>query len=197
MRNSTKIIVAAVSLASLAAASIVSAHPGGAYGMGHGQGMGPGAGMMERGHGMGPGGGMGPGYGMAGMHGFDSPAVATARLGDMKAALKITPTQEAAWTAYAAQVQQQMETRQAFHAAMLARMQEPNATFDHEAQHEAMSRLFAAQAEARTALYAVLTPEQQQVFDGRWGPGHGPHMGHMGNMGPMGPMGRPAPAPTN
>ena len=118
MKTTTKIIAATLTVASLAAVSIVSAHPGGGYGMGYGQGMGPGAGMMGQGYGMGPGAGMGQGMGPGGMHGFDSPAVTTARLGDLKATLKIAPAQESVWATYEAQVKQQVQTRQAFHAGL-------------------------------------------------------------------------------
>ena len=177
MKTNIKIISATLAVASLAAVSIVSAHPGGVYGMGYGQGMGPGSGMMGQGYGMGPGAGMGQGMGPGGMHGFDSPAVTTARLGDLKATLKITPAQESVWSTYEAQVRQQVQTRQAFHTAMLAQMQDPKVTIDHNAQHEAMSKLFAAQTEARNALYAVLTPEQKAVFESPRGPGYGRHMG--------------------
>lgn len=177
MKTTTKIIAATLTVASLAAVSIVSAHPGGGYGMGYGQGMGPGAGMMGQGYGMGPGAGMGPGLAMGGMHGFDSPAVMTARLGDLKAALKITPAQEPAWATYEAQVQQQAQTRQAFHAAMLAQTQDPKVTIDRNAQHAAMTKLFAAQTEAPNALYAVLTPEQKAVFERPQRLGYGRHMG--------------------
>ena len=171
MKTATKIIAATLTVAALAAASIVSAHPGGGYDMGYGQGMGPGAGMM------GPAYGMGPGLAMGGMRGTDSPAVITARLGDLKSTLKITPAQESAWATYEAQVRQQVQTRQAFHTAMLAQMQDPKVTIDRNAQHEAMTKLFAAQAEARTALYAVLTPEQKAVFERPQGLGYGRHMG--------------------
>ena len=170
MKTATKIIAATLTVAALAAASIVSAHPGG-YDMGYGQGMGPGAGMM------GPGYGMGPGLAMGGMRGFDSPAVITARLGDLKSTLKITPAQESAWATYEAQVRQQVQTRQAFHTAMLAQMQDPKVAIDHNAQHEAMSKLFAAQTEARNALYAVLAPEQKAVFERPQCLGDGRHMG--------------------
>jgi len=173
MKTTTKFIAATLAVASLAAVSIVSAHPGGDYGMGCGQGMGPGAGMMGQGYGMGPG----------GMHGFDSPAVTAARLGDLKTALKITPAQESVWTTFEAQVRQQVQTRQAFHTAMQAQMQDPKVTIDHNAQHEAMSKLFSAQAEARNALYAVLTPEQKAVFERPQGPGYG-HGRHMGWQAP-------------
>ena len=175
MKTTTKIVAATLTLASLAAVSIVSAHPGGGYGMGYGQGMGPG--MMGQGYGMGPGAGMGPGFGMGGMQGFDSPAVMTARLADLKATLKITSAQEPAWATYEAQVQQQAVTRKAFHAAMLAQTQDPKVTIDRNAQHEAMTKLFAAQSEARNALYAVLTPEQKAAFDRPQRLGYGRHIG--------------------
>jgi len=175
MKTSTKFIVATLAVASLAAVSIVSAHPGGDHGMGYGQGMGPG--MMGQGYGMAPGAGMGQGMGPGGMRGVDSPAVTAARLGDMKAALKVTPAQESAWSTYEAQVRQQVQTRQAFHNAMLAQMQDPKVAIDHNAQHEAMSKLVAAQTEARNALYAVLTPEQKAFFESPRGSGYGRHMG--------------------
>lgn len=130
-------------------------------GMGHGMGMGQGMGQ-----------GMGPGFGM----GFDSPAVLSARLGDFKTALKITPAQEPAWQKYETQLRQQVETRQAFHAAMQAQMQDPKATIDHNAQHEAMTNLFAAQEAARAELFAVLTPEQKAQFAQPRGHGYGHHM---------------------
>ncbi len=113
---------------------------------------------------------------MGGMHGFDSPAVTAARLSDLKTALQITQAQEGAWATYEAQVRQQAETRQTFHAAMLAQMQDPKASIDHNARHEAMSKLFAAQAEARDALLGVLTAEQKARFERPQGPGYGRHM---------------------
>ena len=165
MKTTTKFIAAALAVVSLAAVSIVSAHPGGGYGMGYGPGM------------MGQGYGMGPGFAMGGMRGFDSPAVTAARLGDLKATLKITPAQESVWATYEAQVKQQVQTRQAFHNAMLTQMQDPKVAIDHNAQHEAMSKLFVAQTEARNALYAVLAPEQKAVFERPQGLGYGRHMG--------------------
>ena len=175
MKTTTKLTAVTLAAALLAAASIVSAHPGGGYGMGYGPGMGPGAGMMGQGYGSGA--GMGPGFAMGGMHGLDSPAVMTARLGDLKATLRITPAQEPAWARYEAQVRQQVETRQAFHTAMLAQIHDPKVTIDRNAQHEAMSKLFAAQKEPRDALYVVLTPEQQAVFEQPRRFGYGRHMG--------------------
>lgn len=187
MKTTTKIIATTLTVLSLAAVSVVSAHPGGGYGMGQGAGMGPGAGMMGQGMGMGMGmgQGMGQGYGMghgAGMSavggmGFDSPAVLAARMGDMKTALKITTEQDAVWQKYAAQVQQQAQTRQAFHASMQAQMQDPKVSIDRNAQHETMTKLFASQDAARTELLAVLTPEQKALFGQPRGAGHNHRMG--------------------
>lgn len=194
MTTTRKIIAATLTVASLAAAPLVLAHQGGGgwgwgggcgagygqgagpgpgYGMGPGHGMGPGYGMMGPGFGRGPGAGMmGPGFGM----GFDSPAVLAARLGDFKTALKITAEQEPAWQKYEAAVRQVAETRQTFHAAMQAQMQDPKATIDHAAQHEAMGKLFATQQTARAELYAVLTPEQKALADQQMRPGFGRRM---------------------
>src|SRR5690242_5401586 len=127
MKTTTKLTAVTLAAALLAAVSLVSAHPGGGFGMGYGPGMG-----------MGPGAGMGPGFAMGGMHGLDSPAVMAARLGDLKATLKITPAQEPAWAKYEAQVRQQAEARQAFRTAMLAQAQDPKVTVDRNARHEAM-----------------------------------------------------------
>jgi Spy/CpxP family protein refolding chaperone len=43
-------------------------------------------------------------------------------------------------------------------------------------------------AEATKALYAVLTPEQQKVFDAHAMPGRGGMQGKPGGRGPMAPM---------
>lgn len=175
MKTSTKIIAVTLTVASLAAVSIVSAHPGGGYGMGYGQGMGPGVGMMGFGHGM-MGGGAGYGMGIGSGMGFDSPAVLAARLADLKGELKITSAQEPAWQQFELQWRQQVETGQAFRAAMWAQMQDPKASIDHNAQHETMTKLFAAQEAARTALYAVLSPEQKSLADQQLRGGYGRHM---------------------
>src|SRR5665647_3709090 len=90
MKLTYKIITGAAAALSLAAAGVVYAHQGGGMG-----GYGPGYGMGGMGYGMAGamGGGMGMGYGMAGgMFGVNDGAMA-----DLKAELKITPTQEATW----------------------------------------------------------------------------------------------------
>lgn len=173
MKTTTKIVAGTIAALSLATASAVFAH----------QGMGPGMGMGA-GPGMGMGSGMGHGM-RGGMHGPESAAVTAARLSDLKAELKITPTQDNAWQAYATVVQQQAAARESMRtqmqAQMQAQMQEKSAAapVDRSARHEAMSQQreqhFAARSAAVKDLYAVLTPEQKALAEQRLSamPGHG------------------------
>lgn len=188
MKNTTRFAAVSLAVLTLAVAGAVSAHPG--YGMG--QGMGPGAGAGScMGHGPGPGagavdgagaGGCGMGRGMhggmyggmrGGMVGPDTPAVAAARLSDLKTELKITEAQEGTWQGFVTVVQQHAEQRRAMHAQMQAQMQDPQAAgqFDRAAHHAAMTALrdahFKARSEALADLYAVLTPEQKALADQR------------------------------
>ncbi len=167
MKTTTKIVAGTIAALSLAAAGAVFAHQGMGMGMGAGPGMGMGSGMS---HGM-----------RGGMHGPESAAVTAARLSDLKAELKITPTQDSAWQAYASVVQQQAATRESMRQQMQAQMQEKSAAapVDRSARHEAMSQQreqhFAARSAAVKDLYAVLTPEQKALAEQRLSamPGHG------------------------
>jgi hypothetical protein len=198
MKTRTTIFAATALVATLAAAGAALAHqgPGMGRGMAGCDGTGPGAGMMGMGPGMGMGGGMGPGMGMGGgmgpgmgmgaMSGGESLGVVTARLADQKAALKITPAQEAAWDKYASLVKQQTEAHQNMRTQMQAKMQDPKeaATIDHAAMHETMMKLQQENLAARRAaigeLQALLTPEQKaQAGGGMQGPG-GHRMGGPG-----------------
>ena len=148
MKITTRFAAVSLAVLTLGLAGAVAAHPG----MGMGQGMGPGMGQGMRG----------------GMAGPQTPAEFTARLSDLKTALKITEAQEGAWQAFTAVSQQQFEQRQALRAQMQAQMQ--NATpADRAAHYEAMKTArdthFAARSKALTDLYAVLTPEQKAVAD--------------------------------
>lgn len=179
MKTTTQLAAVSLAVLSFALAGAVSAHPG--YGMGAGAGMGPGAGAgpcMGAGPATGPGMGMGMGPGMVG-RGPDAATVG-ARFDALKAEIKITAAQEAAWQAYVTVVQQQAEQRQALRTQMQAQMQDPQAaaTVDRAAQYEAMSKLrethLAARQAALNDLVAVLTPEQKAVAEQRLaaGPGH-------------------------
>lgn len=174
MKNSTKIIAAAVIACGLAGAAF--AHQDGALG-----------GMGKQGMGMGH-----QGAARTGMRGMHEPSGGAGRLAALKAELKITVAQEAAWQKYEVAVNQQAQARQAVRDGMRARMQEPKAaaTVDHAAQHEAMTQLHAAQQgereAARQALFAALNPEQKALAEQRLGE-HGigkPHgMGHAMGQG--------------
>ena len=168
MKRTYKAIAGVAAALSLALAATVYAHPG--------AGMGPG-------HGMGPGQGMGPGMGR-GMGPVDMAAAASDRSAQLKAELKITSAQEAAWKTYETAVAQQAAAMQAMRTQMQALMQnaQPGITApDWAAQREAMFRQREAGLQAHTAavkeLYAVLTPEQRAIADRHMGPGGGYRMG--------------------
>ncbi len=180
MKSTTKIAAVALAALSFAAANVVLAQPG----MGQGQSMGMGMGMQQGMHqGAGPGmqqstqRGMGPGMqggshrGMkGGSHGPETAAATATRLADVKGALKITPAQEAAWSAYTTVLQAQATARDTLRVDMQAKMQDPKLTqAERAAQRDTMGQLRdqhqADRANALTALHAVLTPEQRAIAD--------------------------------
>lgn len=165
MKITTRFAAVSLAVLTLGLAGAVAAHPGMGQGMGPGMGQGMHGGMR------------------GGMAGPQTPAEFTARLSDLKSALKITEAQEGAWQAFSAASQQQFEQRQALRAQMQAQMQ--NATpADRAAQYEAMKTArethFAARNKALTDLYAVLTPEQKAVADQQLRGPHGRHMAMRG-----------------
>jgi Spy/CpxP family protein refolding chaperone len=103
-----------------------------------------------------------------------------ARFDALKAQLKITAAQEAAWQGYVSVVQQHAEQLQALRTQMQAQMHDPQAaaTVDRAAFHDAMWKLREQQWTERDAalkgLYEVLTPEQKSLAEQRlaYGPGH-------------------------
>jgi periplasmic protein CpxP/Spy len=133
------------------------------------------------GHGFGPGMGMGPGHGP--MAGVDPSVMVDSHLNDLKAQLKITAAQDAAWQTFTAAAKQQAAGMQ----AMRAQMQQDSGTApERMAQHAtAMQQRGAAMATMTTAfnaLYTVLTPEQQAIADQNFG-----MTGHRGmRFGPRG-----------
>jgi len=158
----------AVAVALALGTAVVVAQP---YGMGGGMG----GGMMGGGAGMGGGmgGGMmgGPGMmggGMMGGYGYN----VEDRLVAQKSALKITPDQERAWTAYADVAKKQFEAARAQHetfwksapssSAERAELQSKFMT-QRAQEHEKLSAAY-------KELYSVLTPEQRAAADQR-GPG--------------------------
>lgn len=116
----------------------------------------------------------------------------------LKAQLKITPAQEAAWTTFTAT----MKPAGAMLAnrpdrEQLAKLTTPERIDAMQALHSKrmadMTAAMAQRGEATKAFYAVLAPEQQKVFDastarhfgqdGRMGA----HRGHKGPMGAVAP----------
>jgi len=188
MKTTTQLAAVSLAVLGFALAGAVSAHPG--YGMGPGAGMGPGTGAgpcMGAGPGAGPGMGMGMGPGMHGRGpGAADAAAVGARFDALKAEIKITAAQEAAWQAYVTVVQQQVEQRQALRTQMQAQMHDPQAaaTVDRAAHYEAMSKVrethLAARQAALNDLFAVLSPEQKALAEQRLAPGAGHRMAMRG-----------------
>lgn len=150
----------AVAVALALGTAVVVAQP---YGMGGGMGggmMGGGAGMM--------GGGM-MGGGMMGGYNVED------RLAAQKAALKITPEQERAWTAYADVAKKQAEAMNAQHETMWKSA--PSSSAERYELHSKFMQERAQQHETLSAaykeLYSALTPEQRAAADQRGGYGPG------------------------
>jgi hypothetical protein len=127
--------------------------------------------------GMGPG-GAGAGFGPA-MHmragqgpmGAVDATTIDSRLSDLKAQLKITTEQEAAWQSFAGAAKQQASGIQALRAQMHP---STGAAPDQMAQHtqimEQRAAGMATMTKAFDALYAVLTSEQKSIADQHFGP---------------------------
>ena len=155
--------------------------------------MGPMGGHCDMGPGM-----QGPGMQQGGRMGKMDPARMQAMLDKrhevLKAQLNLTPAQEGAWTTFTAahKLPTDMMTRQRPDPVEMAKLSTPeriDKTKALRAQHMSdMTLAMDKRGEATKAFYAVLTPEQQKVFDasamrgpggrhgGRQGPGNGPGM---------------------
>ena len=147
MKRIHAVVAGLVAGVSLAVAGVTYAQPYG--GMEHGSGPG-----MSMGHGHGP------------MAGVDPAATIDSHLGDLKAQLKITTAQEAAWQTFANAAKQQATTMQAMHAQM---QQGTGTAPERMAQRAtAMQQRAAAMVTVASALkdlYAALTPEQKTIAD--------------------------------
>ncbi len=157
MKRATGIAVA-VGLALGIGTAVVVAQP---YGMGGGM-MGGGPGMMM-------GGGMMGGPGMMGGYNIED------RLAAQKSALKITPEQERAWSAYADVAKKQFESMRAQHEAMWKSA--PSSSAERYELHSKFMSQRAQEHETLSAaykeLYSALTPEQRAIADQRGGYGPG------------------------
>ena len=118
--------------------------------------------------------------GMGSMH----PARMEKRHAALKTALKLTPAQEGAWTAFTAAVKPPADLKaKRPDFAELAKLPTPERIDRMKAlhtQHAAdMTAAMDKRGEATKAFYAALTPEQQKVFDTATARHHGP-AGRMG-----------------
>ncbi len=120
-------------------------------------------------------------------------AMMAKRQADLKAALKITPAQEGAWTAYTAAMQPPAGMHAGHGSEQRAEMdklttpQRIDKMRDMRTQRMSeMSANMNKRDDATKALYAALSPEQQKVFDAQ--AKHGRHGGkgdssHQGRHG--------------
>ena len=142
-------------------------------------------------HGMMQGRGMGH-HGMGKMDPAKMQAMMDKRHAALKAQLKLTPAQEAAWTEFLASHKAPAGMK-GQPAAMpdMAKLTTPerlDKMKELRAQHMAeMTTAMDKRAESTKALYAVLTPEQQKVFDAQAMQGRGAHKGMPGGKGMMQP----------
>jgi hypothetical protein len=124
------------------------------------------------------------------MHGGEPGAMAEQRLAQLKTELKISATQEPAWSAFAAKAAEQATAMQARHLlqrearqANEAKPSAPERMAERVDQMKLNLTSMEAMSSATRDLYAALSPEQRAIADqqlgrqghpGRHGNGHGP-----------------------
>jgi LTXXQ motif family protein len=160
MKRINAVIAGVVAGVSLAVAAVTYAQPSG--------GMGPCSGHQM---------GMGPGHGP--MAGVDPATMIDSHLGDLKAQLKITTAQEAAWQTFTTAAKQQATGMQGMHTQM---QQSAGGAPERMAQLTAAMQQRAAgmatMTNALKELYAALTVEQRTIADQHFGMmGGGMHFG--------------------
>jgi len=119
---------------------------------------------------------------MSGNMGKDPVASAQKHLDELKAKLKLTSDQQAAWQTFSDQVNEQAKNRAAMRDKMMDKTQAMPKTAPEQMAMMAdrmkdQARHMDKMADAVKAFYATLSPEQQTTFDKV-------HMSHMG-MGHM------------
>jgi len=126
--------------------------------------------------------GMGAGHGPHA--GLDPSTMLESHLTALKAQLKITSAQEAAWQAFTAQAEQQVASMRALHGqAQASTLTAPERMAQHAVAMQQGADGMAATTNAFGALYAVLTPEQKAIADQNVGMmgHHGKHPGQAAN----------------
>lgn len=99
----------------------------------------------------------------------------------LKAALKLSPAQEGAWTAYTAAMQPPAQRPARMDRAEMAQLTTPQRIERMQAMQAERQQFMNQRLDAVKAFYAQLTPEQQKVYDQQSlrrgdGYGHGPRM---------------------
>lgn len=84
---------------------------------------------------------------------------------DLKAALKLTAEQEGAWKQFTDATQHDAKPRPMFDRAEWDKLNTPQRMDKMQAMHKDREAQMAKHLEALKQFYAVLTPEQQKVFD--------------------------------
>jgi Spy/CpxP family protein refolding chaperone len=165
MKRIHAVVAGLVAGVSLAVAGVTYAQPYG--GMEHGSG--PGMGM---GHGHGPMAGVDPaatidmGHGHGPMAGVDPAATIDSHLGDLKAQLKITMAQEAAWQTFANAAKKQATGMQSMHTQMQQGTgTAPERMAERATAIQQRAAAMETMASALKDLYATLTPEQKTIAD--------------------------------
>ncbi len=100
----------------------------------------------------------------------------------LKAKLKLSPAQEPAWTSFTASLQPPAPGKRPDKAA-LDKLTTPERIDTMRALHAERGAAMDKRAEATKAFYAVLSPEQQKVFDANTMQHHGERGGHGGPEG--------------
>ncbi len=101
---------------------------------------------------------------------------------ELKAALKLSAAQEAAWSTFTSAMKPPaMDDKKRPSREEMAQLTTPQRLEKMQAMKAERDAHQAKRIEATKAFYAVLTPEQQKVFDaqahGKGGHGHGMHHG--------------------
>lgn len=104
------------------------------------------------------------------------------RQADLKAKLKLTPTQEGAWTTFTSSMQPPANRPQRPSPEEFEKLTTPLRIDKMQAMKADRDARMAQRATATKTFYAALTPEQQKVFDANTMRGHerhhGGHHGH-------------------
>jgi periplasmic protein CpxP/Spy len=139
--------------------------------------------------------------GQGGMHGDPAKMeqMHTKHLNDLKAKLKLTASQEAAWNTFATAMKPPADMGKRPDRAEMEKLTTPERLDKMRAMHkERMAVMEAAmdkRTEATKVFYATLTPEQQKTFDAAHSNMDHPRDGGHQGKGPHGDMAaKPAPA---